>query len=95
MTADLYTLSSAYSQFFNSITKKLNQGFPVGDNPYQLFRMSSINVKLIIDNLPLSILPSDPTDLCPYLLESISNETDFPFFGARFLQPVHVKRGLK
>jgi len=87
--------SSAYSPFFDAMTKKLNQSFPVGDNPFQVFREPPTSVELLIHNLPLSILPHNPTDLFPSLLESISNAIDVPIFGAGFLQSDPVKRAEK
>ena len=75
--------------------KKLNQSFPVGDNPVQVFREAPPSVELLIHNLPLSILLHEPTDLFPSLLESISNAIDVPILGARFLQSDLVKRAKK
>jgi len=86
---------AAYSPFFDAMTKKLNQSFPVGDNPFQVFREAPTSVKLLMHNLPLSILPHEPTDIFPSLLESISNAIDVPIFGARFLQTDPVKRAEK
>jgi len=40
--------------------KKLNQSFPVGDNPFQVFREAPTSVELLIHKLPLSILPLSP-----------------------------------
>jgi len=85
-TANPYTPSSAYSPFFDAMTKKLNHSFPVGDNPFQVFREAPTSVELLIHNLPLSILPHEPSDVLPALLESISNPIDVPIFGARFRQ---------
>jgi len=95
LTANPYTPSSSYSPFFDAMTKKLNQSFPVGDNPFQVFREAPTSVELLIHNLPLSILPNEPTDLFPSLLESISNAIDVPIFGARFLQSDPAKRADK
>jgi len=95
LTANPYTPSSAYLPFFDAMTKKLNQSFPVGLNPFQVFREAPTSVELLIHNLPLSILPHEPTDLFPSLLESISNAFDVPIFGARFLQSDPVKRAEK
>ena len=95
LTANPYTPSSAYSPFFDGMTKKLNRSFPVGDNPFQVFREAPTSDELLIHNLPLSILPHEPTDLFPSLLESISNAIDIPIFGARFLQSDPLKRAEK
>jgi len=81
LTANPYTPSSSYSPFFDAMTTKLNQSFPVGDNPFQVFREPPRSVELLINNLPLSILPNEPTDLFPALLESISNAIDAPILG--------------
>ena len=95
LTANPYTLSSAYSPFFHAMTRKLNQSFPVGDNPFQVFREAPTCVELLIQNLPLAILPHEPTDLFPSLLESISNAIDVPIFGVKVLQSDPVKRAEK
>jgi len=87
--------SSAYSPFFDAMTKKLNQSFPVRDNPFQVFREAPTSVELLIHNLPLSILPHEPTDLFPSLHESICNAIEVPIFGARFLQSDPAKRAEK
>jgi len=92
LKANPYTPSSAYSPFFDAMTKKLNPSFPVGDTPFQVFREAPTSVELLIHNLSLSILPHEPTDLFPSLLEIISNAIDVPIFGARFLQSDPVKR---
>jgi len=86
LTANPYTLYSAYSSFFDAMTKKLNQSFPFGDNPFQVLREAPRSVGLLIHNLALCILPHEPTDLFPSLLESITIAIDIPIFGARFLQ---------
>jgi len=95
LTANPYTLSSAYSPFFDAMTKKHNQSFPVGDNPFHVFREAPKSVELLIHNLPLYILPHEPTALFPSLLQSISNTIDVPIFGARFLESDPVKRAEK
>jgi len=95
LTANTYTPSSAYSPFFDAMTKKHKHSFPVGDNPFQVFREALTRVELLIHNPPLSILPHEPTHLFPSLLESISNAIDVPIFRARFLQSNPVKRAKK
>jgi len=95
LTPNPNTPSFAYSPFFDAMTKKLNQRFQVADNPFLVFREAPTSVELLIHNLPLSILPHEPTDLFPSLLESISNAIDIPIFGARFLQSDPVKRAEK
>jgi len=65
LIANPYIPSSAYSPSFDAMTKKLNQSFLVGDPPFQVFREAATSVVLLINNLPLSILPHEPTDLFP------------------------------
>jgi len=95
LTANPYIPSSAYSPFFDAMTKKLNQSFPVGENPFLVFREAPTSVELLIHNLPLSILPDEPADWFPSLLESIGNAIDVTIFGARFLQSDPAKRAEK
>jgi len=95
LTANPYTPSSAHSPLVDAMTKKLNQSFPVGNNPFLVFREAPTSVELLIHNLPLSILPDQPARLFPSLLESIGNAIDVPIFGARFLQSDRAKRAEK
>jgi len=95
LTANPFTPSSAYSGFFHAMTKKLNQRFPVRDNPFQVFREPPTSVELLIHNLQLSILPNEPTDLFPSLLESISNAINVPIVRARGLQSDPAQRAEK
>jgi len=95
LTANPYTPSSAYSPFFDVMTNKLNETFPVGDNSLQVFRETPTSVEHLIHNPPVSILPHEPTDLFSSLIESISNAIDVPIFGARFLHSDPAKRAKK
>jgi len=95
LPANPYTPSSAYSLLFDAMTKKLKQSFHVGDNPFQVFRDAPTSVELGIHNLLLSIVPNEPTDLFPSLLESISNAIDVPIVVARFLESDLATRAKK
>jgi len=95
LTANPYIPSTAYSPFFDAMIKKLNHSFPVGNNPFLVFREAPTSVEVLIHNLPLSILPDKPADLFPSLLESIGNGIEVPIFGARFLQSDPAKRAEK
>jgi len=95
LTANPYTRLLLTPPFFDAMIKKLNQSVWDGDNLFQVFREAPTSVELLIHNLPLSIVPREPTDLFPSLLESISNAIDVPIFGARFLQSDPVKRAEK
>jgi len=95
LTANPYTLSSAYSPFLDALTKKLNQSFPVGEKLFQVFREAPTSIELLIHNLPHSIFPSRHTNLFPSLLESIGNAIDVSIFLARFLPSDPAKRAEK
>jgi len=95
LTANPDTPSSAYSPLFDAMTKKLNQSFPVGKNPFLVFREPPTSVELLIHNLPLSILPDKPGDMFPSILDSVGNAIDVPIFGARFMHSDPPKRGEK
>src|SRR5437868_4189784 len=71
---------------------KLNQSFPIGDNPFRPFCPAPNDVQLAIHKLPTAYLPQDPNELCAALAESIRNAIEVPIFNARFLQPDPVKR---
>ena len=95
LTTNPYTPSSLYSPFFDAMTKKLNQSFSIGKNPYQTFRPAPTHVELLIHSVPLFALSEDPAELFSSLLESIGKAIDVPIFGARFLQNDPVKRESK
>src|SRR5437879_5207162 len=77
------------------MANKLNQAFPMGDNPYRPFRPAPNQVDLAIHRLPRSYMPPDQEDLLPALFLSISNAMGVTIFAARFLQLDTVKRGEK
>jgi len=95
LTANPYTLSSAYSPLLNAIIKKLNQGFAVGDDLYQLLRTDPTHIELLIHNLPVSILTSEPAGLFPSLFKLIGYAIDLTIFKASFLTSNPAKRELK
>jgi len=60
-----------------------------------IITLNPTSVELLIYNLPLSILLSEPANRFPSLLKSISNTIDIPIFVAGFLQSDYAKRVLK
>jgi len=87
LTANPRTSSTAYAPFFELLTKKLNQFFPVNENLYQAFRPAPAYKELQIHSVPLFTLPLSHEELYPCLLESIGNAIDTPIHGSHFLQP--------
>ena len=75
------------------MTKKLNQNFPVGDNPFQVFREAPTSVELLIHDVLLSILPHEPTDLLPSRHKSISNTINVLIFGTGFQGVISGEKG--
>src|SRR5437868_15347053 len=71
---------------------KLNQSFPIGDNPFRPFCPAPNDVQLAIHKLPTAYLPQDPNELCEALAESIRNAIEVSIFTARYLQPDPEKR---
>ena len=95
LCTDLYTPATAYSPYYEAMANKLNQAFPMGDNPHRPFRPAPNQVDLAIHRLPRSYMPHDQEDLLPALSLSISNAVGVTIFAARFLQPDPVKRAEK
>jgi len=81
LTANPYTRSSAYPPFFDAKTKKLNERFPVGDNPFQVFREAPTSVELLIHHLPLSILPDELLTSSLHSLNQSAMRLTSPFLG--------------
>src|SRR5437868_1759373 len=92
LCTDLHTPATAYSPYYEAMANKLNQAFPMGDNPYRPFRPAPNQVDLTIHRLPRSYMPPDQEDLLPALSLSISNAVGVKIFAARSLQPDPVKR---
>ena len=49
--------AASYSPFFNALTHKLNQFFPVGDNPRMPFRLAPTYLQFAIHGLPSRPIP--------------------------------------
>src|SRR5207302_7442878 len=91
-TNNVHTPATAYAPYYEAMAHKLNQSFPIGDNPFRPFRPAPNEVQLAIHKLPTAYLPQDPSELCEALAESIRNAIEVPIFTARFLQPDPAKR---
>jgi len=79
--------ATSYAPYFEALTTKLNQLFPVESNPWLPFRLAPTPVQLAIDSLPVDYMPLQDEDLSSYLSDSILNSTGVTISAARFLNP--------
>ena len=76
-----------YALFFEALTSRLNQSFPVADNPWQTFRLAPTDLQFAIRGLALDAMPDDDALLPSSLSTSIDNAKGFIIKGARYLNP--------
>ena len=81
-----------YSPFFDALTHKLNQSFPVGDNPWMPFRLAPTDLQFAMHGLPIKAHPEDDAVLCDLLQPSIFNSQSVLIAKACFLNPVRASR---
>ena len=85
IVSDTETPAAAYSPFFDAITSKLNQSYPVGSSPWLPFRLALNETHLAIHSLPIPYLPDDLAQLYDALVTSIRNARGVNILAARFL----------
>ena len=85
----------SYAPNLESLTRSLNQSFPVDENPWAQFILAPTAVQLAIHALPLRFLPQDQEELFPYLRQAILNDIATPILSARYLNPSRDSRGTK
>ena len=81
-----------YSPVFDALTHKLNQSFPVGDNPWLPFRLAPTDLQFANHGLPIKAHPEDDAVLCDLLQPSIFNPQSVLICKARFLNPDRASR---
>ena len=74
---------------------RLNQSFPVADNPWQTFRLAPTDLQFAIHGLPLDGMPDDDALIASSLSTSIDNAKGFIIKGARYLNPDHQSRSVR
>jgi len=89
------TPAASYAPYFDSLTRALNQSFPVGENPWCTLVLAPTAVQLAIHGLPLRFLPQDEEELFPYLRQAILNHKATPILSARYLNPSRDSREAK
>ena len=95
MVSDNSVPAAYFAPYFEALTNRLNQSYPVGDNPWLTFRLAPTSVQLAIHSLPVPFMPGNNEDLLPRLSESILNSKDVMILSARFLNPNRAARLLK
>ena len=84
--------AASYPPFFEALTSRLNQSFPVADNPWQTFRLTPTDLPFAIHGLPIDAMPEDDALLASTLSTSIDNAKGFIIKGARYLNPDRQSR---
>ena len=92
---DKATPAASYAPYFDSLTRALNQSFPVGENPWCSLVLAPTAVQLAIHGLPLRFLPQDEEELFPYLRQAILNDKATQILSARYLNPTRDSRETK
>jgi len=89
------TPAASYTPYFDSLTRALNQSFPVGENPWCTPVLTPTAVQLAIHGLPLRFLPQDEEELFPYIRQAILNNKATPVLSARYLNADRDSRSIK
>jgi len=92
---DKATPAASDPPYFDSLTRALNQSFPVGEHPWALFILTATAGQLAIHALPLRFLPQDEEELFPYLRQAILNDKVTPILSASYLNLSRDSRGTK
>jgi len=85
IVVDTSVPAASYALYFEALTTKLNQSFPVGPNPWLPFRLAPTSVQLAIHSLPVDYMPLQDEALFNYLSDLILNSKDVTISAARFL----------
>ena len=67
------TVAQSDAPNFDACTRRLNQSFPVRNNPWLTFTQGPTGVQLAIHSIPTHILPDDDEQLFTFLKNSILN----------------------
>jgi len=84
---DKATPAASDAPYFDSLTRALNQSFPVGENPWCTLVLAPTAVQLAIHGLPLRFLPQDEEELFQYICQAILNDKATPVLSAWYLNP--------
>jgi len=92
---DKATPAASYAPYFDSLTRALNQSFPVGENPWCTLVLAPTAVQLAIHGLPLRFLPQDEEELFPYIRQAILDDKATQILSGRYLNPSRDSRATK
>jgi len=92
---DKATPAASYALHFDSLTRALNQSFPVGENPWCTLVLAPTAVQLAIHSLRLRFLPQDEEEPFPYICQAILNDKATQILSARYLNPSRDSRETK
>ena len=92
---DKATPAASYAPYFDTLTRALNQSFPVGENPWCSLVLAPTAMPLAIHSLRLRFLPQDEEELFPYIRQAILNDKATPVLSARYLNPERDSRDTK
>jgi len=89
------TPAESYAPYVDALTRRLNQSFPIGDNPWLTFTQVPTAIQLAIDSIPTHILPDDDEHLFTFITNSIHNVKAFTIGAARYLNKDQAARWSK
>ena len=92
---DPNTPAESYTLYFDALTRRLNQSFPVRDNPWLTFTKVPTTVQLAIHSIPTHILPDDDDQLFNFIKKSIHNAKEVTIGAARYLNQSRAVRLIK
>lgn len=84
--------SASYAPFFDALTVKLNQSFPVGDNHWHPFRLAPTDLQLDIVGHPIRAYPDNDADLAALLQPVFFNFQSILISEACLLNPDRQSR---
>jgi len=79
------TPAESYIRYFDALTHRLKQSFPVGDNPWLTFTQAPTTIQLAIHSIPIEVLPDDDEQLFPFIKRSIHNLKAVTIGASRYL----------
>jgi len=86
------TPRESYTPYLDALTRRLNQSFPVGDNPWLTFTQAPTTIQLAIQSIPTDVLPEDDDQLFTFIKNSIHNAKGVTIGSARYLNKDRTSR---
>jgi len=79
------TPAESYTLYFDGLTRRLKQSFPLGDNHWLTLNKAPITVQLAIHSIPTHILQEENDQLLDFINKSIHNVNEVTIGAARYL----------